>query len=59
MTVLLVYAPQADLDDSAKDLFYENLPWILTKINASQILFVSGYISSQKEECKCALSSWW
>ena len=54
MTVLLVYAPQADLDDSAKDLFYENLPWILTKINASQILFVSGYISSQKEECKCA-----
>ena len=30
------------LDDSVKELFYENLPWTLTKISASKILFVRG-----------------
>ena len=39
MTVLLVYA---GLDDSVKDLFYENLQWTLTKISASEILLVFG-----------------
>ena len=42
VTVLLVYAPQASLDDSMKGLFYENLHWTLTKISASEILFVCG-----------------
>ena len=40
VTVLSVYAPQAGLDDIVKDLFYENLQWTLTKISASEILFV-------------------
>ena len=40
VTVLLVYAPQAGLDDSVKDLLYENLQWILTKIHVSEIVFV-------------------
>ena len=40
VTVLLVYAPKDGLDDSVKDLFYENLQWTLTRINASEILFV-------------------
>ena len=39
-TVLLVYAPQAGLNGSVNDLFYENLQWTLTKISASEILFV-------------------
>ena len=30
VTVLLVYAPKDGLDDSVKDLFYENLQWTLT-----------------------------
>ena len=42
MTVMSVYAPQAALDDSVKELFYENLKWTLTKISASEILFVCG-----------------
>ena len=42
VTVLSVYAPQAGLDDSVKDLFYENLQWTLPKISASEILFVCG-----------------
>ena len=42
MTVLLVYVPQAGLDDSVKDMFYENLQWTLTKISASEILLVCG-----------------
>ena len=42
VTILSVYAPQAGLDDSMKDLFYENLQWTLTKINASEILIVCG-----------------
>ena len=45
VTVLLVYAPQAGLYDSVKDLFYENLQWTLTKISASEILFVCGDFS--------------
>ena len=40
VTVLLVYAPKDGLDDSVKDLFYENLQWTLTRISASEILFV-------------------
>ena len=32
VTVLSVYAPQAGLDHSVKDLFYENLQWTLTKL---------------------------
>ena len=32
VTVLSVYVPQAALDDSVKDLFYENLQWTLAKI---------------------------
>ena len=43
VTVLLVYAPQAGLGDSVKDLFYENLHWTLTKISASDILFLWGF----------------
>ena len=39
VTVLSVYAPQAGLDD-VKHLFYENLQWTLTKIDASEIVFV-------------------
>ena len=42
VTVLSVYVTQAGLDDSVKDLFYENLQWKLTKISASKILFVCG-----------------
>ena len=42
VTVLLVYAPQTGLDDSAKDQFYENVQWTSTKINATEILFVCG-----------------
>ena len=42
VTVLLAYAPQAGLDDTVKDLFYENLQWTLTKISDSEILFVCG-----------------
>ena len=42
MTVLLVYAPQAGLDDSLKILFYKNLRWTMTKISASEILFACG-----------------
>ena len=42
VTVLLVYAPQAGLDDSVKDLYYENLQCTLTKISASEILFFVG-----------------
>ena len=42
VTVLLVYVSQAGLDDCVKDLFYENLQWTLTKISASEILFVFG-----------------
>ena len=42
VTVLLVYAPQTGLDDSAKDQFYEIVQWASTKINATEILFVCG-----------------
>ena len=45
VTVLSVYVPQAALDDSAKDLFYENLQWTLAKISVSEILFVCGYFN--------------
>ena len=37
VTVLSVYTQQADLDDSVKDLFYENLQQTLTKISVSEI----------------------
>ena len=40
--VLLVYAPQSGLDDSVKDMFYENLQQTLTQISAFEILFVCG-----------------
>ena len=40
VSVLSVYALQTGLDDSVKDLFYENLQWTLTKIGASETLFV-------------------
>ena len=40
VAVLPVYAPQAGPDDSVKDLFYEDLQWTLTRISASEILFV-------------------
>ena len=43
MTVLSIYATQADLNVSVKDLFYEIMQWTLTKISASQILFVCVY----------------
>ena len=39
---MLVYAPQTSLDESAKDLFDENLQLILKKISAYEILFVFG-----------------
>ena len=42
VTVLSDYAPHAGFDDSVKDLFYENLQWTLTKISASEILFLCG-----------------
>ena len=45
VTVLSVYVPQAALDDSVKDLFYENLQWTLAKISVSEILFVCGYFN--------------
>ena len=40
VAVLPVYAPHAGLDDSVKDLYYEDLQWTLTRISASEILFV-------------------
>ena len=46
VTVLLVYALQAGLDDSMKDLFSENLQWTLTKISACEIFFVCRDFSS-------------
>ena len=42
VAVLSVYPPQTGLDHSVKDLSYENLQWIQTKISASEILFVCG-----------------
>ena len=42
VTVLSVYAPQAGLHESVKCFFYKNLQWTLTKISASEILFVYG-----------------
>ena len=42
VTVLSVYAPQAGLDDSVKDIFYENLERTAIKFSASEILFVCG-----------------
>ena len=45
VTVLSVYALQAALDDSVKDLLYENLQWTLTKVSAFEILFVCGDFS--------------
>ena len=52
--VLSVYAPQAGLDDSVKDLFCENLQWTLTKISASEILFFCGDLNGQiADEYKC------
>ena len=49
VAVLSVYAPQAGLDGSVKDLFYENLQWTLTKISASVILFVCGDFNGTME----------
>ena len=44
---------KAGLDDSVKDLFYENLQWTLTKISASEILFVcrdfNGHIGKNRD----------
>ena len=45
VTVLSVYALQAALDDSVKDVLYKNLQWTLPKISVSEILFVRGYFS--------------
>ena len=45
VTVLSVYAAQTDLDDSVKDLFYENIQLTLTKISASEIILVCGDFS--------------
>ena len=45
VTVLSVYAAQTDLDDSAKDLFYENIQLTLTKISAFEIILVCGDFS--------------
>ena len=45
VTVLSVYALQAALDDSVKDVLYKNLQWTLPKISVSEILFVCGYFS--------------
>ena len=60
VTVLLVYALQAGLVDSVKDLIYENLQWRLTKISASEILFVcrdfKGHIEMNADRER---SSWW
>ena len=50
VTVLSVYAAQAGLDDSIKDLFYENLHWSLTKTSVSEILFVCGDFSGHIEK---------
>ena len=53
MTVLSVYTPQAGLDDSVKDMFYENLQWTLTKVSTSEILFVcedfNGHIGNNAD----------
>ena len=57
--VLSIYAPQAVLDDSVKDLFYENLQWTLTKISASEILFFCGDLNGQiADEYKCCRKEW-
>ena len=45
VTVLSVYALQAGLDNSVENLFYKNVQWTLTKISASEILFVCGDFS--------------
>ena len=37
--IQFINALQAGLDDSVKDMFYEDLQWTLTKISASEILF--------------------
>ena len=42
VTVLSTYVLQTGLDNSVKGLFYENLQLMLTKISASEILFVCG-----------------
>ena len=53
VTVLSTYVPQTCLDNSVKDLFYENLQLTLTKISASEILFVcrdfNGHIGKNEE----------
>ena len=41
---------QACLDDSVKDLFYENVQWTLTRISASEILFVCEDFNSHTEK---------
>ena len=54
LTLLSVYASQAVLDDSVKDLFHENLQWTLTKVSASEIIFVcedfNGHIGKNADE---------
>ena len=41
---------QTCLDDSVKDLFYENVQWTLTKISASEILFVCEDFNSHTKK---------
>ena len=56
VTILSVYAPQAGLDDSVKDLFHENLQQTLTKTSASEILFIcgdfNGHIGKNADGCE-------
>ena len=59
-TVLPVYVPKAGLDDNVKYLFYKNPQRALTKISASELLFVyggsNGYIGKNAivyEEVHC------
>ena len=55
VTVPLVYAPQAGLDDSVKDLYYENLQCTLTKISASEILFFVGILMVTLEKMQMSM----
>ena len=40
--VVSVYAPQSGLDDSLKDLFYDNLLAVVSKLGEKEIVLVSG-----------------
>lgn len=47
MSIIVIYAPTLDVDDSAKDDFYVNLKSILNKIPTKNLAIIAGEFNAR------------